>query len=470
MIIKTKRFAYDILKEYYDYCEKTETISYFNGCTTVLGARKVGKTILLKQLCEVEPSKSYYMDCTDMPEMFDFESFYEKCLSKGVSRVFLDEVCKVPDDIIADFIESTKLYSAKILITITGSVKLSVSKLSSRIGRGRTIELPPISYTEQIGWEGVSSSSELLLNFLRSGNITVEQNTKDSYWLNYINSVVEDTLNSYLRRTSIEKMNIPSTNKIFDALKYISLCQFIYRKDDGSFVDIPALPRKIKSSIPDFKKLKVKYELSKQDIVETCKVLFAAGLARRIDGATSSVLNALGVDNTAVLHRVDEDVPALLFEYPWFASYAISTEIEDYAGLLDFRLENELMLRMTYLYRVVDKYRDLDSNELDIVYTVGDCFDSGLYAVECKNRVSSNVQNSDIRHYLSLKTSLNLNELVISCSDKTEISSDYSFVRNDILLTALDKSYFKRCHDDFLGDSCGLYCNKSVLELIARQS
>jgi predicted AAA+ superfamily ATPase len=238
MFIKTKRFAYDILKEYYDYCEKTETISYFNGCTTVLGARKVGKTILLKQLCEVEPSKSYYMDCTDMPETFDFESFYEECLSKGVSRVFLDEVCKIPDDIIADFIESTKLYSAKILITITGSVKLSVSKLSSRIGRGRTIELPPISYTEQIGWEGVSS----------------------------------------------------------------------------------------------------------------------------------------------------------------------------------------------------------------------------------------NIQNSDIRHYLSLKTSLNLNELVISCSDKTEISSDYSFIRNDILLTALDKAYFKRCYNDFLGDLCGLYCNKSVLELIARQS
>lgn len=198
--------------------------------------------------------------------------------------------------------------------------------------------------------------------------------------------------------------------------------------------------------------------------------MFVAGLARRIDGATSSVLNALGVNNTAVLHRVDEDVPALLFEYPWFASYAISTEIEDYAGLLDFRLENELMLRMTYLYRVVDKYRDLDSNELDIVYTVGDCFDSGLYAVECENRVSSNIQNSDIRHYLSLKTSLNLNELVISCSDKTEISSDYSFIRNDILLTALDKAYFKRCYDDFLGDSCNLFCNKSVLELIARQS
>ena len=112
MFIKTKRFAYDILKEYYDYCEKTETISYFNGCTTVLGARKVGKTILLKQLYGVSPSKSYYMDCTDMSETFDFESFYEECLSKGVSRVFLDEVCKIPDDIIADFIESTKLYSA----------------------------------------------------------------------------------------------------------------------------------------------------------------------------------------------------------------------------------------------------------------------------------------------------------------------------------------------------------------------
>lgn len=214
----------------------------------------------------------------------------------------------------------------------------------------------------------------------------------------------------------------------------------------------------------------MKCELSKQDIVETCKVLFAAGLARRIDGATSSVLNALGVDNTAVLHRVDEDVPALLFEYPWFASYAISTEIEDYDGLLDFRLENELMLRMTYLYRVVDKYRDLDSNELDIVYTVGDCFDSGLYFIRPQLGVSSNVQNSDIRHYLSLKTSLNLNELVISCSDKTEVSDDYSFVRNDILLTALDKAYFEGCYNDFLGDSCGLYCNKSVLELIARQS
>lgn len=272
MKIKTKRFAYKLLLDYYDRMEdevrnkKFGITAYEYGCTTILGVRRVGKTILMKQLAESKKEVSEYFDCTDISEDFDFESFYEDLENRGIERLYLDEVCKIPDEIMADFIGNTKLYSAQMLITITGSEKGVVSKISSRIGRGRTISLPPIMYIEKLAWsqdEEVDdylnydfknvSTYEKLINYLKTQNVVSEESSLEntllvrmSYLYRFVNKyrsdndmeidlayVIEESLSRYslssLKVKNIESSNIDRThieryNRIKDYLSLKDLC------------------------------------------------------------------------------------------------------------------------------------------------------------------------------------------------------------------------------------------------------
>lgn len=192
MGIRTKRFAYGILSDYYGRLENSlrdgfGVTAYENGCVTILGIRHVGKTTLLRQLADIDGVSSKYIDCSGVSEDFDFENFYEGMLNRGIRRLFLDEICKIPDDLVADFIETTKYYSSQIIITMTGSVSGVVSKMSDRIGRCRTLLLPPITYTERLVWgagyeevdlTGVSlrglTSYDKLMVYLRQQNTLLE--------------------------------------------------------------------------------------------------------------------------------------------------------------------------------------------------------------------------------------------------------------------------------------------------------
>lgn len=427
-MVTTKRFAYKVLRDYFDKCEAEFDYAYSNGCTTILGARKVGKTILMQQLCADKPDSSVYMDCASLEEDFSFEEFFKDCLNKGVSRVYLDEVCKIDSELIGDFVAFVKLYSSEILITITGSVKASVSRLSNQIGRGYTIELPPITYSERLAWAGKESSDELFKMYLRTNTVasSLSDTQIESEWKRYIGFVVNDTLSSYLRRTSLEGYTeLPSTDNIMSALRYVSLCQFVYKNDAGKFVDIPALPRELKSSIPDYKLLKCKYGLTNEEIKLTCSLLLVSGLARQVSAINTSNIPSSDV---VTLHKIDVDVPAMIFEYPWFVSYAISDKLCNCDSLLDFWLENELMLKMSYLYRYVDKYRSSDAEELDIVYSVGDSAMGSLSGVRFDN--------------------------------------EFSIMRNDLIALALEKEYFSRCYNQFNGGDAPVFCEKTVLQLV----
>lgn len=466
-MVKTKRFAYDILNTYLNACESKFKYAYENGCTTISGTRKVGKTILMRQLVSAFPERSVYKDCSTLGEDFDFEGYFEKLYNQGIRRVFLDEVCKIDSELIADFVSSVKYYSASMLIIITGSVKVSVTRLSNMIGRGLVLELPPITYTERLQWEGVQTSPEYFEQYLKTGTITVGMQDSETYWRKYVGAVVEDTLGSYLQRTTLEGyLTFPDTDKIMKALKYISLCQFVYKTKSGRLVDIPALPKKIKLSISDFKDLKVRYGLTNEEIVIVCDILVVSGLARRITSINEEELSRISGGRLNTLHTVDSNVPALIFEYPWFASYVITSELSDCDNLIDIWLENELMLKMTYLYRYVDKYRTADMEEIDIVYTIGDRLTSSLAGLECKNKSATNISGSNISSYLTIKDRLNLCDLVITSNDKTILHDEYKIVRNDLVVLALEREYFSKCNALFNGHSSYVFCDKIVSELL----
>ena len=79
--IKTKRFLYGVLKN---------TVCLKNGCHAVIGARRVGKTVLFLQLNEDFGSEADYFDCTALlgrgRDDFDFEKYYQN--AEGIFLLF----------------------------------------------------------------------------------------------------------------------------------------------------------------------------------------------------------------------------------------------------------------------------------------------------------------------------------------------------------------------------------------------
>lgn len=162
-VLKTKRFLYDVMTtrlNKLDACAARNNDAYEDSATAILGVRQIGKTVLLKQLYNVAPSISEYRDCTGLPSDFDFDGYLRKLLDSGVKRLFLDEVCKIQRDMVADLVSFIKNTSAFMSVTFTGSTKQAVEALSADVCRGISVELPPIMYIERLAWtqsEEVSS-------------------------------------------------------------------------------------------------------------------------------------------------------------------------------------------------------------------------------------------------------------------------------------------------------------------------
>lgn len=483
MVIRTKRFAFRILSDYYDRLEKSlrdglGLTAYENGCVTILGVRHVGKTTLLRQLADINKVPSRYFDCSGVSEDFNFEEFYEDSIRQGIKRLFLDEICKIPDELVADFIETTKYYSSQILITMTGSVSGVVSKMSDRIGRCRTLLLPPITYTERLAWSygyeeidltGVSlrelTSYDKLMAYLR------QQNTlSESSCINYVGSVVEDTLSSCLNRTLLEGVVLPDRTRIMQILKYISLCQYSYRLPNGSFVNIPSMSRKMKEIIEDYKRLKVKYNASTSEIRAVCRLLMVSGLARGVSALSSEDLSNISKVELVPLRQVDDAVPALVFEYPWFASYAIAQDLSGEDFLLAEWLENAFLSRLTYLYRFADKFRSENNYEVDVVYGIETSFDRyRLGGMETKNRKSSNVDRNHIARYRGVMDYLDLKDLCISCSDEENVyKNGCQFYRGDLIMIALELEYFNQRILDLSDDINSIFCRETITELLRK--
>ena len=123
-VLKTKRFLYDVMTtrlNKLDAYAARNNDAYEDSATAILGVRQIGKTVLLKQLYNVAPDISEYRDCTGMPSDFDFDGYLRKLLDSGVKRLFLDEVCKIQRDSLADLIRFIKDACAFMSVTFTGS-------------------------------------------------------------------------------------------------------------------------------------------------------------------------------------------------------------------------------------------------------------------------------------------------------------------------------------------------------------
>lgn len=109
----TKRFIYNAL-------EKNALNN--PGCYCVIGAKRIGKTVLLKQLRQHNETNTVYIDASMLEDHTDFEDLYKSLEEKGIKNILVDDINKINEDLIADFISDTISYASKMCFILSGSV------------------------------------------------------------------------------------------------------------------------------------------------------------------------------------------------------------------------------------------------------------------------------------------------------------------------------------------------------------
>lgn len=492
-VLKTKRFLYDVMTtrlNKLDACAARNNDAYEDSATAILGVRQIGKTVLLKQLYNVAPSISEYRDCTGLPSDFDFDGYLRKLLDSGVKRLFLDEVCKIQRDMVADLVSFIKNASAFMSVTFTGSTKQAVEALSADVCRGISVELPPIMYIERLAWaqsEEVSSltgkdllgmsSIDTFASYLNTGKILGGMLT-DANALDYVRGIVNDTTKSYLSRYSSSSAVTLARRDIDTILIYISLVQHVIKTKKNEYCDLPLLSKDIKNLIKN-EWAALKNILNATDkITAMCHIILNSGLARKV--AVYAPSEGAGFfTNPEPVPLIDENIPSLIFEYPWYASLALTPLLNKQETLWGIWLENDLLMKSVYCYPFADKFRRDETDELDMVYLTGLFVGSKKGGIESKWRPYSKVNDAkSLMKYVRIARELGLDELTLTCKDKNWVvppmlnnaqSQGYPetiVCRADLLHLALELGYIEAQEKLLLGNSNTCYTDKTALELM----
>lgn len=149
----TKRYAFDAVSEWINTIEIQRQVSPSrNGCLAILGVRKAGKSVLLQQLYELAPENSVYADIRnlDFGTAQKIKDWFAQWDTTSITRIYLDEVCKIPGSLRNTFCSCIQGYANRKVIVITGSTKYGVRKISNEIGSGTIFDLCPILYLSLI--------------------------------------------------------------------------------------------------------------------------------------------------------------------------------------------------------------------------------------------------------------------------------------------------------------------------------
>ncbi|MFA4668203.1 ATP-binding protein [Pyrococcus kukulkanii] len=155
----------------------------------ILGPRRVGKTLGMKLLIKnilknsKNPYSVFYFDCSileNYKELVEImEAYFKIRRRKGVrsSYIFLDEVTLLPDwwRGVKYLIDRKKFIED--VLTVTGSITLAreriIGAFGGRMGRGRIIEVTPLSFREYYHLFSQefarSKASEIFENYLETG-------------------------------------------------------------------------------------------------------------------------------------------------------------------------------------------------------------------------------------------------------------------------------------------------------------
>jgi len=403
---KTKRFLYNII---------TTSVLNKTGCFAITGSRRVGKTILLKQLYNDNMSSSEFLDCSVRYPM-NFNEYYNTIIQAGKKYVFIDEVCKLTDNH-CEFVSATKAAASKLCIIITGSTSFVIEDMCEDIGRGEIYTLPPFMYIETLSWQKDATLNDVMQYVSNESFITYlkSQFMSNMELIDYMRGVVHDTIASYRNHSTLEGEISLSTKELDKCLIYISVCQLLYRRStDNQFIDMPNIGPVVKECLRSKDIFSVTERLGlKNNTIETVlDILCSCNLAKKI-----RVLK--DTHNTSI--------DAFLFEYPWYVSYCLSPSIQDSEILLDLWVEYYILMKAYYVYSDIAKFRTGAQEEIDVLYRI-----NGWLGLEIKNRPDTNLTRKYKAKLQELSNTYSISDIFISnksCNAKIAASLELEYIR-----------------------------------------
>ena len=357
--ITTKRFLFNTI------CDKVVPSTGLFGIT---GARYTGKTTLLRQVQQKYFDEAYYLDCSYIDDTFSFSDFYDKMRSVGKHLILLDDICEVDEYNYQELIDATRENSKSLCIIITGGVSALVNKLCTQAGYSNIYTLPPIMYIEKLSWDNgfneinldcirKKTDDKTLRNYLRSQFIL------DDDLIEYMKTVVQGYVDSYHPDKEISL----SVGNVINILRYLSLCQVIYRQY-SPYVSLLEIESDLVQIINDgdYSRAKIKWDLSKQRIEEGMQFLKDNNLI-----SETSVINTFTTDQLPLGN--------IVFEYPWICCCCFKPNKTDVDELLPLCLEYAVLQRLSYIYKDVIKYRTISSEDIDTIYIVNKKYGLAIY-------------------------------------------------------------------------------------------
>lgn len=184
------------------------------GIYGISGPRKVGKTVLMKQLCDTIGGKYYSAECFMLDKNdYDIDTpqdavdmCNEICkLVKNSVPVFVDEITAIPIGALKNMISIIRNYEDFTLFVYTGSYPLAVKELCyGPLGRGVIYELNWLTYNEYLRWYSAEVSNETLLDYMKYSCVSPElsSNQREVALTDYVKSILYCARTSYLSHTN----------------------------------------------------------------------------------------------------------------------------------------------------------------------------------------------------------------------------------------------------------------------------
>lgn len=439
----TKRFLYDVILKWYEDSIK-ETRFRTNFCYTFHGVRRIGKTILLRQLNEVISNSKYY-DCSAyQDDERDLVEDMDNDLDRGIKVFLLDEICKYPD--LSYLISTIKICGHERTFIITGSTSKFVQNIGHRICSGPIVYLPPITYCEWLSWNNNCeykdvfkySTIDTFDNYIKSDSLF-----QMDYEQTYFASVVQDTSKSYKvsmpHSHGLSDMIVDFQEEILeDILTYMSIINLTTTASNGKY------SRVLKGVSTDNTSENSDSELI-QKIINNCRNKILS-YPSHIITEYLHLLEISGLINSYNLIKIDENniIESLengyyIFRYPQYVKnllYYVELKNEYHYNVI----ENLLLDTISTYYNYAGKYRDKDVEGMDIRYLI----DASIYGIEVKCRP---IDKINTEHYAYVANTLNLKDICFTTNnlDNPYIKKDnYYVIRHDMLMLLVELEYFNQ--------------------------
>lgn len=204
------------------------TTSEINRCSIpgkvliLLGARRVGKTFLIKEILKKEKEKYIFWNGEDFAvhELLQRRSIQNyKNLIMDSSLIVIDEAQKIPDiGLILKLLIDSFDY---LRIIVTGSSSFDLNNITGEplTGRRKEIRLFPLSESEYHQIEEPAERFDNLKERLVYGNMPELTHFKN---VNDKQQYLRDLINSYLLKDILVFENIKNSSKLFNLLKLIA--------------------------------------------------------------------------------------------------------------------------------------------------------------------------------------------------------------------------------------------------------